>query len=76
MSEFRISARSEPIIVYNQQKQKMSTILNNRAIRAMERIGDIMIPKNGDFPSFSETGSIEHIDDLVAYAPEEDIKDG
>ena len=53
----------------------MSTILSNKAIKAIERIGDIMIPKNGDFPSFSETGSIEHIDDLVAYAPEDDIKD-
>ena len=53
----------------------MSTIINNRAVKTIERIGDIMIPKNGDFPSFSETGSVEHIDDLIAYAPEDDIKD-
>lgn len=41
----------------------------------MIRIGDILLPKNGEFPSFSETGSAEHLDDLTAYAPEGDIRD-
>lgn len=34
-----------------------------------------MLPENGDFPAFSHTGSLEHIDKLVAYAPADDIKD-
>lgn len=33
-----------------------------------------MLPKNGDFPSFSEFGGLQHIDDLVSYAPKDDIK--
>ena len=34
-----------------------------------------MAPKNGDLPSYSECGCIEHIDDVAGYAPENDIKD-
>ena len=34
-----------------------------------------MIPKNGEFPAFSEVGGLEYIDDLVGYAPADDIKD-
>jgi len=49
--------------------------LSPRAKKSLTRIGDILLPKNGDFPSFSETGSIEHIDSLTAYASESDIKD-
>ncbi len=49
--------------------------LSPRAKKALIRIGDMMIPKNGEFPSFSETGAIGHIDELTAYAPESDIKD-
>lgn len=49
--------------------------LNASAKKSLTRIGDILLPKNGEFPSFSETGSIEHIDELTAYAPEDDISD-
>ena len=49
--------------------------LSPRAKKTLTRIGDILIPRNGEFPSFSETGSIEHIDHLTAYAPEGDLKD-
>jgi len=53
----------------------MSTFLSNRALKAIERIGDLLLPRTGDFPSFSETGSIEHIDDLLAHAPAGDVSD-
>ena len=43
------------------------------ALKGLNRIGDIFIPRAGDLPCFSEFGGIEHIDDFVAYAPEEDI---
>ena len=34
-----------------------------------------MIPGNGDLPSYSEYGGIEHVDDLLKYAPPSDIGD-
>jgi len=53
----------------------LSKHLSNSALKALTRMGDIMIPRNGEFPSFSETGCLEHVDDIVAYAPEDDISD-
>jgi hypothetical protein len=52
-----------------------SNYLSNSALKAINRIGDLMIPRNGEFPSFSEVGGIAYIDDLVSYAPPADIKD-
>ncbi|HXH17580.1 MAG TPA: hypothetical protein VNJ07_00750 [Chitinophagales bacterium] len=51
------------------------TSLSPRAKKSLVRIGDILLPKNEDFPAFSETGSIEYIDNLTACAPESDIHD-
>ena len=53
----------------------MSKILSPSALKGLNKIGDIMVPKNGEFPAFSEVGGLEYIDDLVAYAPEGDISD-
>ena len=44
----------------------MSKILTKPALSTISRMGDIMLPKTQDFPSFSETGCIEHIDDIIA----------
>lgn len=52
-----------------------SKYLSNSALKAINRIGDLMIPRNGEFPAFSEVGGLEYIDDLVSYAPPADIKD-
>lgn len=52
-----------------------SAYFSNRALKTFNRLGDILLPKNGEFPSFSEYGGIEHIDKIVAYAPESDISD-
>ncbi|PCJ87837.1 MAG: hypothetical protein COA57_03975 [Flavobacteriales bacterium] len=49
--------------------------LGNSAKKALNRIGDIICPKNGDFPSYSEYGAIEHVDDMLETAPESDIND-
>ena len=43
------------------------------ALKGLKRIGDIFIPRGDDLPSFSEYGGIEHVDDIVAYTPEEDL---
>lgn len=53
----------------------MSKILSKKALKALSRIGDIIIPENGEFPKFSDTYSIQHIDDLLDYAPQDDIQD-
>ncbi len=52
-----------------------SKIFSARAIRSLERIGDILCPENGDFPAYSKTGCVEHVDLMVSYAPESDLKD-
>lgn len=53
----------------------MSKILSKSALKAINRIGDVMMPKNGELPSYSELGGIEHIDEILRYAPESDMKD-
>ena len=52
-----------------------SSYFSKSALKTLNRFGDILIPANGDFPSFSEYGGLEHIDKLVAYAPVDDIGD-
>lgn len=53
----------------------MSSIISNSAIRALNRIGDIMLPRNGEFPSYSELGGVEYVDEILAYAEPGDIRD-
>ena len=53
----------------------MSKYFSKSSIKGIERIGDIMIPRSQDFPSFSDTGCIEHVDDFIAYTPESDLND-
>ena len=43
-----------------------SSYFSKGALKALNRFGDILVPANGDFPSFSEYGGLEHIDKMVA----------
>lgn len=52
-----------------------SKILSKSAVAGLNRLGDILLPGDDKFPSFSAYMCIDHIDDLVSYAPEDDIKD-
>ena len=52
-----------------------SKYFSKRAIRGLNRIGDILIPGNERMPAFSNYSCIDHVDDLVHYAPQDDIKD-
>jgi hypothetical protein len=52
-----------------------SVYFSKSALKTFNRFGDILLPKQGEFPSFSEYGGIEHIDEIVSYAPSEDIGD-
>lgn len=56
-------------------KNAQSRVLDRNHLIVLNRIGDILMPRDGEHPSFSEVGCIQHVDLLVAYAPEEDMKD-
>ena len=53
----------------------MSKYLSRPALRALNRIGDIMIPAYESYPSFSQGGGLDYVDDFIAYAPADDLKD-
>lgn len=42
-------------------------------LKGLNRIGDVFIPPSGDLPSFSQFGGAEHVDDVIAYLPKEDL---
>jgi hypothetical protein len=53
----------------------MSKILGPRELSALERIGDLMLPGDPQFPSFSQTGCIAFVDDLLRYMDPKDRDD-
>ncbi len=57
------------------ENRNFSKIIGEREIRAIERLGDLMIPQTEDFPSFTQLGCVEHIDDVLGYAPPEETGD-
>ncbi len=52
-----------------------SIYFNQSALKGLNKMGDILVPGTGDFPSFSQYNCIEHVDGLLAYAPADDVKD-
>lgn len=52
-----------------------SNYLNGSAVKAVNRIGNILCPGDDVFPSYSELGCIEHIDIMLENAPAADIGD-
>jgi hypothetical protein len=58
-----------------EEQKSVSKILNDWELKAIERLGDLMIPQSEDFPSFTQLGCIEHIDDVLGYAPPEETGD-
>jgi len=53
----------------------MSQFLGPRELAALERIGDLMLPGDSQFPSFSQTGCIAFVDDLLHYMDPKDRDD-
>lgn len=54
-----------------------SEYFNRYALSGLNKVGDVIIPGTtgkDPFPSFSETGCIEHVDELLAVTEEEDVK--
>lgn len=53
----------------------ISAYLNRRQLKAIERLGDLMLPGDREFPSFSQLGCIHAIDEIMAWMPEVDLAD-
>jgi hypothetical protein len=53
----------------------MSQYLNKTQLKGIVKLGSIMLPRSGEYPSFAELGCIEHIDEIAAYIPEVDLAD-
>ncbi len=53
----------------------VSKHLDLRQLRALETIGDVLVPGDEDFPSFSELGCVAHVDRLLDFLPEADRRD-
>ena len=52
-----------------------SQILSSIQIKALNKIGDIMCPENGEFPLFSRLGAVDHVDILLEEIPTADLGD-
>jgi hypothetical protein len=46
--------------------------LGPRQLRALETIGDVLVPGDEDLPSFSRLGCVAHVDRLLDPVPEEE----
>lgn len=55
-----------------------SEYLSNAALRGLNKVGDIVLPgephNSGGFPSFSTTGCIHHVDEVLVTTADDDIK--
>ncbi|HUH74259.1 MAG TPA: hypothetical protein VLZ75_07610 [Chitinophagales bacterium] len=49
--------------------------LSKQAVKGIKRIGDVFLPGNEEFPSYSVGGGTYKLNDIVKYAPEADIQD-
>ncbi len=52
-----------------------SKYLSKKEIKGLLKIGDILIPRNPPFPSFSDVGCILYVDDAVSELDPQDLSD-
>ncbi|MEI7847589.1 MAG: hypothetical protein WCK35_17435 [Chloroflexota bacterium] len=43
-------------------------------IKGLNRIGDVFIPQDSNLPSFSQFNGVEHVDDMIAFLPVDDLQ--
>jgi hypothetical protein len=53
----------------------MSNYLSQAELRGLIKLGDIVVPGGYGLPSFSQTGCVSHVDELMAATPSADVKD-
>jgi hypothetical protein len=52
----------------------ISRHLDRRQLRALEAIGDVLVPGDEDLPSFSRLGCVAHVDRLLDFMPDDDLQ--
>lgn len=52
-----------------------SRFYNSKQLASLDRLGDILIPRTADFPSFSDVGCVHHVDEVMESAKPQDVKD-
>jgi hypothetical protein len=53
----------------------MSKHLNERQIHAIDKVGDCMIPGDGELPRFSTTCCSSQVDRILDFMPDQDLSD-
>lgn len=56
-------------------KNAKSDYVSQSQLRVINRVGECFMPRNGEHPSFSELGCVQHADLFLANVVEEDLKD-
>lgn len=56
-------------------KKLDSGFLDSKHLAGICKIGDCYLPGCDEFPSFSQSGCIAHVDRVVAFVPEQDLGD-
>ncbi len=51
----------------------MANFFSTRATKGLLKVGEIYCPKNGEFPSFTETAGTAYLNNLVSNVPEDDF---
>jgi hypothetical protein len=52
-----------------------SELFSTKQISGLNKLGDIIMPENGEFPAFSKTGCAHHIDIAMMNAHPDDVRD-
>ena len=52
----------------------VSRHLGPRQLRALEAIGDVLVPGDADLPSFSRLGCVAHVDRRLDFMPDDDLR--
>lgn len=50
-----------------------SNYISHRALKGLNKLGDVVIPKSQTLPSFSETNAIEYVDEVLEVTDPEDV---
>jgi hypothetical protein len=56
-------------------RYETSRYLPPRALRGIDRLGDVLLPGDGALPRFSSTGCVTQVDRIAAYVPPADLRD-
>ncbi len=52
----------------------ISRHLDRRQLRGLVMIGDVLVPGDGDLPSFSRLGCVAHVNRLLDFMPDDDLR--